>query len=65
MTYSAWAQREIAMGRGADLLPFGSRVHLRSKVYGAGTHGESQATMWGPVRMFVAGMWFVVTMALI
>ena len=36
MTYSAWAQRERAMGRGADLLPFGSRVHLRSKVYGTG-----------------------------
>ena len=34
--YATWAKREAQLGRGQDVLPFGTPVHVRSKVYGAG-----------------------------
>ena len=34
--YSTWAKREAQLGRGQDVLPFGTPVHVRSKVYGTG-----------------------------
>ena len=34
--YATWARRETQLGRGHDVLPFGTPVHVRSKVYGAG-----------------------------
>ena len=34
--YATWARREEQLGRGRDVLPFGTPVHVRSKVYGAG-----------------------------
>ena len=34
--YATWARRESQLGRGQDILPFGTPVHVRSKVYGAG-----------------------------
>ena len=34
--YATWARRESQLGRGHDVLPFGTPVHERSKVYGAG-----------------------------
>ena len=34
--YATWARREAQLGRGQDVLPFGTPVHVRSKVYGAG-----------------------------
>ena len=34
--YSTWARREAQLGRGQDVLPFGTPVHVRSKVYGTG-----------------------------
>ena len=34
--YATWARRETQLGRGQEVLPFGTPVHVRSKVYGAG-----------------------------
>ena len=34
--YATWAKRESQLGHGQDVLPFGTPVHVRSKVYGAG-----------------------------
>ena len=36
MVFAAWQQRECALGRGKQVLPFGTPVHVRSKVFGAG-----------------------------
>ena len=36
MVYSAWQQRERALGCGDRILPFGAPVHVRSKVFGTG-----------------------------
>ena len=34
--YATWARRETQLGRGHNVLPFGTPAHVRSKVYGAG-----------------------------
>ena len=34
--YATWARREAQLGRGQEVLPFGTPVHVRSKVYGTG-----------------------------
>ena len=36
MVYAAWQQREYALGRGRHVLPFGTAVHIRTKVFGTG-----------------------------
>ena len=36
VVYATWARRETQLGRGRDVLPFGTPVHVRSKVYGVG-----------------------------
>ena len=36
MVFAAWQQRECALGRGKQVLPFGTPVHVRSKVFGTG-----------------------------
>ena len=34
--YATWVRREAQLGRGQEVLPFGTPVHVRSKVYGTG-----------------------------
>ena len=36
MTYAAHQQREHALGRGGEVIPFGSSVHVKNKVFGTG-----------------------------
>eukprot|EP00439_Symbiodinium_sp_Y106_P020021 s4627_g2.t1 len=36
MTYAAHQQREHALGRGSEVIPFGSSVHVKNKVFGTG-----------------------------
>ncbi|CAE7406162.1 GIP [Symbiodinium sp. CCMP2592] len=36
MAYGAYQQREFALSRGASVIPFGSPVHVRNKVFGTG-----------------------------
>ena len=40
VVYATWARREVQLGRGHDVLPFGTPVHVRSKVYGVGGHHD-------------------------
>ncbi|CAE7565425.1 GIP [Symbiodinium sp. CCMP2592] len=45
MTYSAFQQREMALGRGSSLLSFASPVHVKNKVFGTG-HKFDLDNMW-------------------
>ncbi|CAE7497148.1 RE1 [Symbiodinium sp. CCMP2592] len=36
MGHAAWAQRETALGRGAQIVPFGAPVAIKAKVFGVG-----------------------------
>ena len=40
VVYATWARREVQLGRGRDVLPFGTPVHVRTKVYGVGGHHD-------------------------
>ena len=36
MTYASFQQREFALGRANEVIPFGSPVHVKNKVFGTG-----------------------------
>ena len=38
MSFAAFQQRECALGRAQSLIPFGSTVLVKNKVYGTGGH---------------------------
>ena len=49
MSFAAFQQRECALGRGQALIPFGSPVLVRSKVYGTGGHFDLDERWQGGV----------------
>ena len=39
--FATWCQKERVLGRGRNQVPFGARLHVRSKVYGTGGRCDS------------------------
>ena len=64
MSFAAFQQRECALGRARNVVPFGSPVLVKNKVFGSATSliwmivGKEES-MWVPLQNFDKATWFV------